>query len=176
MWWHQLNWIQNCSLRNMPKKIYDLGEEFHDYHFQMAEKYLVKVIEPNIAAKSFDDLRYATYTTRKTLFSQLPPTSSAIKGNLLWAYYFINICFNILDTTKPKLQQVNFGWKLFNGMLIPEQFLCETPKEFLVTCTWRKDLVIVAVVKSKNKCVRNTASVKTAKICDNRIAFRLWKF
>ena len=67
----------------MPKKIYDLGEEFHDYHFQIAEKYLVKVIEPNIAAKSFDDLRYATYATRKTLFSQLPPTSSAIKGNLL---------------------------------------------------------------------------------------------
>ena len=52
----------------MPKKIYDLGEEFHDYHFQMAEKYLVKVIEPNIVAKSFDDLRYVTYTTRKTAF------------------------------------------------------------------------------------------------------------
>ena len=138
MWCHQLNWIQNCSLQNMPKKIYDLGEEFHDYYFQMAEKYLVKVIEPNIAAKSFDDLRYATYTTRKTLFSQLPPTSSAIKGNLLWAYYFINICFNILDTTKPKLQQVNFGWKLFNGMLIPEQFLREMPKEFLVTCTCKE--------------------------------------
>ena len=52
--------------------------------------------------------------------SELPPTSSAIKGHLLWAYYFINICFNILDTTKPKLQPVNFGWKLFNGMLILE--------------------------------------------------------
>ena len=61
------------------KYLYDFGEQFHDYRFQMAEKYLVKVIEPNIAAKSFDDLRYMTYTTRKTLFSELPPTSSAIR-------------------------------------------------------------------------------------------------
>ena len=61
------------------KYLYDFGEQFHDYRLQMAEKYLVKVIEPNIAAKSFDDLRYMTYTTRKTLFSELPPTSSAIR-------------------------------------------------------------------------------------------------
>ena len=61
------------------KYLHDFGEQFQDYHFQMAEKYLVKVIEPNIAAKSFDDLRYVTYTTRKTLFSELPPTSSAIR-------------------------------------------------------------------------------------------------
>ena len=61
------------------KYLHDFGEQFHNYHFQMAEKYLVKVIEPNIAAKSFDDLRYVTYTTRKTLFSELPPTSSAIR-------------------------------------------------------------------------------------------------
>ena len=27
----------------------------------MTEKYLVKVIEPNIAAESFDDLRYVIY-------------------------------------------------------------------------------------------------------------------
>ena len=61
------------------KYLHDFGEQFHNYHFQMAEKYLVKVIEPNIAAKSFDDLRYVTYTTRKTLFSELTPTSSAIR-------------------------------------------------------------------------------------------------
>ena len=65
------------------KNIYDFGEKFHDYHFQMAEKYLVKVIKPNIAAELFDDLRYVIYTTRKTTFSELPPTSSAIKGHLL---------------------------------------------------------------------------------------------
>ena len=43
------------------KYLYDFGEEFHDYHFQMAEKYLVKVIEPYIAAESFDDLRYVIH-------------------------------------------------------------------------------------------------------------------
>ena len=75
----------------------------------MAEKYLVKVIEPNIAAESFDELRYVIYAIRKTTFSELPPTSSAINGHLLRAYYFINICFNILDTNKSKLQSVNFG-------------------------------------------------------------------
>ena len=29
----------------------------------MTEKYLVKVIEPNIAAESFDDLKYVIYVT-----------------------------------------------------------------------------------------------------------------
>ena len=97
------------------------------YHFQVAEKYLVKVIQPNIAAESLDDLRCVIYATRKTTFSKLTPTSSAIKGHLLWAHYFINICFNILDTNEPKLQPVNFGWNLYNGMLIPDQFLCKMP-------------------------------------------------
>ena len=32
-------------------------------------------------------------------------------------------------TTKPKLQPVNFGWRRFSGMLIPEQFLREMPKD-----------------------------------------------
>ena len=49
----------------------------------MAEKYPVKAIEPNIAAKSFDDLRYVIYITRKTIFSELTPASSAIKRHLL---------------------------------------------------------------------------------------------
>ena len=53
------------------------------YHFQMAEKYLVKVIEPNIAAKSFDDLRYVIYATRKISFSKLAVTSSVITGHLV---------------------------------------------------------------------------------------------
>ena len=37
-------------------------------------------------------------------------------------------------TTKPKLQPVNFGLRRFSGMLIPEQFLREMPKDILVTC------------------------------------------
>ena len=49
----------------------------------MTEKYLVKVIEPNIAAKSFDNLRCIISATSKTTFSKLAPTSSAIKGHLL---------------------------------------------------------------------------------------------
>ena len=48
----------------------------------MAEKCHIKVIETNIAAESFDDLRYVIYTTRKTTFCVLPPRSSAIKGHL----------------------------------------------------------------------------------------------
>ena len=53
------------------------------YHFQMAEKYLVKVIEPNTAAESLDDLRCAIYVTRKTTFSKFGPASLAIKEHLL---------------------------------------------------------------------------------------------
>ena len=46
----------------------------------MAVKFLVKVIEPNIAPESFDDLGYMIYPTRKISFFKLAPTSSAIKG------------------------------------------------------------------------------------------------
>ena len=34
----------------------------------MTEKYLVKVIEPNMAAESFDDLRYMIYADKKNFF------------------------------------------------------------------------------------------------------------
>ena len=40
----------------------------------------------------------------------------------------------------------------------------------------RKDVVIVAVVRGKNKRVRNTESIKSVKICDNRITLKLSKF
>ena len=36
----------------------------------MTEKYLVKVIKPNIAAEYFNDLRYVIYAARKTTFSK----------------------------------------------------------------------------------------------------------
>ena len=49
---------------NQQPSNHDFGEKFHNYHFQMAEKYLVRAVEPNIAAESFDDLRYVIYTTR----------------------------------------------------------------------------------------------------------------
>ena len=75
---------KTAAFKACPEKyLYDFGEEFHDYHFQMVEKYLIKAIEPNIAAKSFDDLRKVICTTRKTTFPELAPTSSAIKGHLL---------------------------------------------------------------------------------------------
>ena len=53
------------------------------YHFQIAEKFVGKVIEPNTPAESLDDLRCVIYATRKTTFSKLGPTSSGIKGHLL---------------------------------------------------------------------------------------------
>ena len=36
----------------------------------------------------------------------------------------------------------------------------------------RKDVIIVAVVRGKNKRVWNTASIKTVKICDNVFTLR----
>ena len=40
----------------------------------------------------------------------------------------------------------------------------------------RKDVIIVAVVRGKNNTREwNTSSVKTVKICDNRITLRLEK-
>ena len=66
----------------------------------------------------------------------------------------LNIHFSILDTNEPKLQPVNFVWKLFINMLILNQFFCEMPKEFIITCVW-----IIAVVRGNIKRVWNTISV-----------------
>ena len=49
----------------------------------MVEKYLIKVIDPNIAAEYFDYFRCVIYATRKTTVSKLAPTSPANKGHLL---------------------------------------------------------------------------------------------
>ena len=66
------------AFKASPEKyLYEFGEEFHDYHFKMAEKYLVKVIRSNIAAETFYDLRHMIYITRKTTFAStfLIPTN-----------------------------------------------------------------------------------------------------
>ena len=60
--------------------------------------------------------------------------------------------------------------------LLRNSFSVKCQKNFYLHVRARKDVVILAVVRGKSKCVRNTASVKTAKMCDNRIALRLWKF
>ena len=81
----------------------------------------MKVAESKLSAESFDHLMYMICTNRKTTLVDLPPTSAAIQGRLLKAYYFTNISLNIIDTTKSKLQPINFC-------------LCEIPKKFLMKC------------------------------------------
>ena len=56
------------------QKTIDMTLKKMTYHFQMAEKYLVKVIKPNVAAESFDDLRHMIYAYIKATFSNLLKT------------------------------------------------------------------------------------------------------
>ena len=58
------------------KHLYDFGKEA-----RMTEKYLVKVIKPNIAAESFDDLRNVIYATRKTIFQNKLVHPQQLKDN-----------------------------------------------------------------------------------------------
>ena len=81
----------------------------------------MKVAESNLSAGSFDHLRYLICTNRKATLADLPPTSAAIQGHLLQAYYFTNISLKILDTTKATLQLHNLC-------------LREMLKKFLIKC------------------------------------------
>ena len=81
----------------------------------------MKVAKSNLSAESFDNLRYMICTSKKTTFVDLPPTSAAIQGHLLHAYYYTNISRKILDTTKSMLQPLNFCVR-------------EMPKKFKIKC------------------------------------------
>ena len=48
---------------------------------------------------TFDGLRHRVYTFKD-------------KSHLLQCHYFVNLCLDIHDSSKEKLQPVNFGWKL----------------------------------------------------------------
>ena len=73
----------------------------------------MKVAKSNLAAESFDHLRFMTYTNRKTTLVDLPLTSAANQGHLLLAYYFANVSLKNLDTTKSTFQLFNFCLKKF---------------------------------------------------------------
>ena len=68
---------KSAACKACPEKhLYDFGKEA-----RMTEKYLVKVIKPNIAAESFDDLRYVIYATRKTIFQNKLVHPQQLKDN-----------------------------------------------------------------------------------------------
>jgi hypothetical protein len=113
----------------------DFGEEpITQTVLQQAEKYLVKVTKPNASIDTFDDLRYMMYTSKNKTLSDLPPTSSTIEGHLLRSHYFISVCLGLLDITKENPQPLNYGWRLSNGLLVPEQRLLPMPVQFTITC------------------------------------------
>ena len=140
-------WSKSIAFKACPEKyLPDFGEGFHNYHFRKAEKYLVKVIEPNIAWESFHDLSNVIYITWKQLLFNFW-IFSAIKGHLLRAYYFINFWFNIFDTNEPKFKPGNLGWKLFSSMLIPSK----SPKELITACAWKKSCINCCSCKRQNQ-------------------------
>ena len=129
----------------------------------MAEKYLLKVIEPNIAAKYFDDLRHVNYLLHP---QQLKDTYYELTALSTFTSIF-------LIPPNQNCNQLILVGSSSRTCLFQNSFFVKCQKKFWLHVRARKDVVIVAVVRCKNKCVRNNASVKTAKICDNRIALRL---
>ena len=104
-----------------------------DYVSQQAEKYNVKGAEWNLSAESLDHSRYMICTNRKTTFVDLPPTSAALQGHLLQAYYFTNISLKVFDITKSTWQPLNF-------------WLSEMLKKFIIKCACKKAVGIVVLI------------------------------
>ena len=90
-----------------------------DSSFVYLKNYLVRVINLKSNCKTFDDLRYKMFKTKKKTLNELPPTSSIIHRHLLRSHYFVYLSWNILDSFSSILQHVKYEWIIENGLLLP---------------------------------------------------------
>ena len=128
-----------AALKAQPERyLQDFGENTFVTDLVQAEKYLVNVVQAKSTCATFDELRYNIYTSKNKTLTELPPTSSTIRGHLLRCHYFVRVCVTLLDLETSELSPLNFGWKQVNGMLLPEKNQTSIPEEYTLTCACKK--------------------------------------
>ena len=106
----------------------------------------MNVVQAKSTCATFDELRYNIYTSKNKTLTELPPTSSTIRGHLLHCHYFVRVCVTLLDLETSELSEKN-------QTSIPEEYTLPV----LAKKGARED---VAANEMRNN-VQSTASVKT---------------
>lgn len=110
----------------------DFGKDPTDIDFGLVEEFLVKVYKSNSQCKSMDDLRYHLYHHSKNTIVDLPPTSRAIKGHILRAFYGTYLQIHCLDS--PQLDPQSFGFSQVDGIMQPDRLQILLPDDFPMPC------------------------------------------
>jgi len=80
---------KTAALKAKPERyLQGFGENTFVTDLAQAEKYLVNVVHAKSTCATSDKLRYNIYTSKNKTLTELPPTSSAIRGHLLRCHYY----------------------------------------------------------------------------------------
>ena len=119
--------------------------------YNNAEKYLIKVIQPNSKCSSFDELRYNLYLNKKKSISELPPTSRLIESHLDRCYMVIYNNINLLKEC-PLLNPLLYGWAIQENELLPVKLMLPLPSCLTDNCGCKKGC------RGRCKCRKNDTS------------------
>ena len=108
------------------------GKDPNEIEFALTEEYLVHVYKSGTSCKTLDELRYYLYHHSKKTILDLPPSSHAIKGHILRAFYGTYMELHCLE--KVYLDPRNFGYNTADGILEPERHQILIPDDFPLPC------------------------------------------
>ena len=80
--------------------------------FLKAEEYLVRILDKNSPAKSFDELRYLWHKNKNKSLSELPPTSHSLQSHLERSFIVIRNSAYLINENPEPLDPLESGWKV----------------------------------------------------------------
>ena len=119
-------------LKQFGKNIRNIEREL-----RKGEEFLVKVLMKGGPFSTMDELRYYKYHNSKNItFADLPPTSFAIRGHILHAFYATYMQLHYLDN--PDLDPTEFGFEEEDEILVPNMCKRLVPDDLPQSCTCTK--------------------------------------
>ncbi|KAK7072864.1 hypothetical protein SK128_004652, partial [Halocaridina rubra] len=103
-----------------------------------AESYLVQVLKNGTICAMMDDLRDHNYHHSKASPEKLPPTSHAIKVQILRAYYVTYVMTSVLSENNTELNPLLYKYDEDDELLTPDMGSRSIPEEWAVYCTCSK--------------------------------------
>lgn len=133
------------------------GEQSHlsDTDIAQAEEYLVRVwsgarSKPKV--KIFDELRAEVLLNKSspTALSNLPPTSSVIRGHITRAFYCTR---QVIHPQGSQMDCCEYGWQSVDGTLKPTKHLKPLPTSMTITCSCSGKCANCPCRRNDSKCV-----------------------
>ena len=128
---------KTASIKASPESyLHNFSEENNSSAeaFLKAEEYLVRVLDKNSPAKSFDELRYLWYKNKNKSLSELPPTSHSLQSHSERSFFVVRYCADLLNENAEPFDPLESGWKEEGCILLPSKYIKSLPAELIVLC------------------------------------------